>query len=258
MDISSINHVALIMDGNGRWAQRRFKRRSWGHVRGTKKILDIVDEANCLGIKSLTLYAFSSENWGRPIDEVSTIFSLLKKFIISERYLLLKSNIKFSVIGDHENLGDETNKLIADLTNDSRDCTGLNLTFAFGYGSRDEIVKAVNYFIEKNPGKTIDEELINCNLMTSSLGDVDLLIRTGGDHRISNFLLWQSAYAELYFSNTMWPDFTTKEFRTIVNEVKLRERRFGMISKTEGLDIAKNHAENNKREMTGIGQRDVF
>lgn len=258
MSVNDVKHVAIIMDGNGRWANDRLKQRTWGHVRGARNILDIVREADDLGVKSLTLYAFSTENWGRPVTEITTIFSLLKKFIISERDRILTNNIIFRVIGEYRTLEKTTQNLIDNLIYDSRNATGLNLTFAFGYGSRDEIVGAVNKHITDHPGKKIDELSLTECLMTSDLGDVDLLIRTGGDYRISNFLLWQLAYAELSFTKTKWPDFTTKEFRSIVEEVRDRERRFGMVSKTDKLIDSKKHAKANKMRLSHSGGQDAL
>ncbi len=227
--MSAINHVAIIMDGNGRWAQSRSRPRFWGHVRGSFVVSDIVEEADNLGLKALTLFAFSTENWSRPIDEVRVLFKLLRKFILRERQKVMDNNIRFKVIGDISGLPQETKKLIHELEQDSQYHTGLKLSFAFGYGGRKEIIDAVNYFISQNPGKDISEEDLEKRLLTNDVGDVDLLIRTGGNHRISNFLLWQMAYAELSFSNTEWPDFSPKEFNLIINQARNIERRFGTV-----------------------------
>jgi undecaprenyl diphosphate synthase len=227
--MSHINHVAIIMDGNGRWANQRFRPRVWGHVRGSAVVSRIVQEAGDSGLKALTLYAFSTENWSRPAEEVSTLFKLLKKFLNKEKQKILSNNIKFKVIGDIQNLPLDTVRLIQDVEQLTKDATGLKLTFAFGYGGRDEIIKAFNLFATKNPGKSISESELAQLMYRPESGDVDLMIRTGGEQRISNFLLWQMAYAELYFTPTRWPDFTPFEFKKILEEVSHRERRFGNV-----------------------------
>ena len=228
-------HVAIIMDGNGRWAQKRSHRRVWGHVRGSFVVSRIIRKASDLGLKALTLYSFSTENWGRPSGEVNTLLKLLKKFLIRERNRVLKHRIRFRVMGDYSSLPEETKKSIADLEELTKDFEGLKLTIAFGYGGRAELVNAFNSWVEQNPGKKISLEDIEYHLMVKDIGDVDLLIRTGGDHRVSNFLLWQIAYAELFFTNTPWPDFSNKEFEEIVGDFRNRERRFGMVDRTESL-----------------------
>ncbi len=226
----SIKHVAIIMDGNGRWANLRSHPRVWGHVRGSGVVADIVEEADNLGINALTMYAFSTENWSRPHTEVKVLFNLLHKFLKRERCRILKNNIRFKIMGDISNLPAQTKNLISELEIESQYNTGLKLTFAFGYGGRSEITQAFNKFVRSNPGQEITEEDIAKNLMIPDLGDVDLLIRTGGDHRVSNFLLWQIAYAEFYFTETKWPDFSTEEFRNILECVSKRERRFGSLN----------------------------
>lgn len=233
---SNIKHVAIIMDGNGRWAQARTHRRVWGHIRGSRVVSNIVEEADDLGIEALTLYAFSTENWSRPVTEVKVLFKLLKKFLKIERQRILANKIRFKVMGEISDLPQGTQDLILDLEETTKDFKGLKLTFAFGYGGRSEIVSAVNKYVLENPGKKITEELLNQNLFLPDLGDVDLLIRTGGDQRVSNFLLWQVAYAELFFTSTKWPEFKRKEFREIINQVSGRERRFGMTEATQSLD----------------------
>lgn len=237
-----IKHVAIIMDGNGRWAQSRCHPRVWGHVRGSSVISKIVEEADDLKIKALTLYAFSSENWSRPKIEISTLFSLLRKFLLKERQRILNNNICFKVIGDLSGLPDVTRDLIFNLENETKNLNGLKLTFAFGYSGRNEIISSINNFIEENPGEKIDEDKLTSHMYNPDAGDVDLLIRTGGDRRISNFLLWQIAYAELFFTQTKWPNFTKEEFRGIIYQVSGRERRFGNIespvSYSENIKVA--------------------
>ncbi|AYF43267.1 MULTISPECIES: polyprenyl diphosphate synthase [Halobacteriovorax] len=243
--VNKLKHVAIIMDGNGRWAQNRAHRRVWGHVRGSSVVSNIVEKADDMGVKALTLYAFSTENWGRPPSEIRTLFLLLKKFLIKERNKVLKNNIKFNIIGDISKLPKDTVKIIDDLKRDSKDNTGLKLTFAFGYGGRAEIISAVNKLIAEDIEVT--EESISNALHAPELGDVDLMIRTGGDQRISNFLLWQIAYGELYFTETMWPNFTCTEFEKIIMEVEKRERRFGQVTETESLAATKTQVKNNFR-----------
>lgn len=244
--MSSIKHVAIIMDGNGRWAQKRLRPRVWGHIRGSSIISSIVEAADDEGLSALTLYAFSTENWSRPIAEVSTLFNLLKKFLLKERTRLIKNNVSFKVIGDIANLPVETQKLISETEEITKENKGLKLTFAFSYGGRSEIVKSVNEFIKNNPSKELTEKDLTSHLYNPETGDVDLLIRTGGDQRISNFLLWQMAYAELYFTPTRWPDFSAKEFKQILNNVTQRERRFGNISSESDLSSSADKAEVNK------------
>jgi undecaprenyl diphosphate synthase len=248
---NNLDHIAIIMDGNGRWAQSRAHARVWGHIRGSRVVSNIIEEADALGAKALTLYTFSTENWSRPVGEVTVLFKLLKKFLLIERKRVLANNICFKVMGDTSKLPESTRELIASLESDSRSNTGLKLTFAFGYGGRDEIVQATNRFIKENPGKEITEELLTSYMLLPELGDVDLMIRTGGDQRISNFLLWQSAYAELFFTETKWPDFTREEFRRIWNFVSHRERRFGSIC-SSNLQLSKTQAKENRELITNL------
>lgn len=218
------------MDGNGRWAKQRLRPRVWGHIRGANIVSDIVEASHDLKLEALTFYAFSTENWSRPEGEVATLFKLLKKFLIRERKNILKNNIKFKIIGEIENLPEDTQKEIIRLEDDSKSNTGLKLSFAFGYGGRQEIVHAVNKFIKKHPTQQIKMEDLAENLYRPESGDVDLLIRTGGDLRVSNFLLWQISYAELFFTKTKWPDFTRTEYIKILNEVSKHDRRFGGLN----------------------------
>ena len=226
---SALNHIAIIMDGNGRWANSRFRPREWGHVRGANVVSEIIEEADANSIKALTLYCFSTENWKRPDHEVSALFKLLKKFILKEKKRIIRENIRFRVIGTIEGLPRDTQELILELEEITKDANGLKLNFAFNYGSKDEIIRAINSYIASNPGQSLSEEVVSSLLDTTDVGDVDLLIRTGGDFRLSNFLLWQSAYAELHFTETKWPDFGKKEFRRIIDTYYGRERRFGGV-----------------------------
>lgn len=243
---STLQHVAIIMDGNGRWACERKRPRVWGHVRGSSVVSEIIEEADELGLKALTLYTFSTENWSRPQYEIKILFALLKKYLIKERPRILKNNIKFRIMGDVTGLPKETVELIQKLEFDTQNATGLELSFAFGYGGRREIVDAANKFIEQNPGEKLTEQKIRDYLYIPTLPDVDLVIRTGGDQRISNYLLWQSAYAELAFTKSKWPDFTRSEFKAIIKEVETRERRFGAIESTKELSVTQDEAVKNK------------
>ena len=225
------------MDGNGRWANLRTHSRVWGHIRGAAIIPDLIEEADRIGLEQITLFSFSTENWSRPVKEIQTLFKILKSFIVRERDRIIKNNVKFNVVGSFSRLPEETQKLVYDLERDTKNNSGLRFNVAFDYGSRREIVDGVNKFYKENPGKEITEELLQSYLYDGNSSDIDLLIRTGGEQRISNFLLWQAAYSELYFSKTKWPDFTCKEFREILFEVSGRERRFGC---TKG--------QNNKKE----------
>jgi undecaprenyl diphosphate synthase len=241
-----IKHVAVIMDGNGRWANQRFHPRIWGHVRGSAVVSNIVEAADDIGLNALTLYAFSTENWSRPLEEVSSLFKLLKKFLLKEKQKILSNNIKFKVIGEIQNLPAETISLIKDIEELTNKATGLNLTFAFSYGGRSEIVRAMNLFQSTNPGKEVTETALSSMMYRPEVGDVDLMIRTGGEQRISNFLLWQMAYAELYFTPTKWPDFSAGEFKKIIENVSNRERRFGNVSAQDDLVDSVERAETNK------------
>ena len=203
--MSSIRHVAIIMDGNGRWAKQRFRPRIWGHVRGANRVSAIVDEAARLGLESLTLYTFSTENWSRPTDEITNLFKILKKFLQKEKKNLIKNNIKFDVIGNYRVLDTKIVQIIDDIKYKTEKNTGLNLSLAINYGGRAEIVDAVNVFFKENRTREITEKDITEYLYNTNLTNIDLLIRTAGDTRISNFLLWQISYAELFFTETKWP-----------------------------------------------------
>lgn len=244
----SIKHVAIIMDGNGRWAKQRFRPRVWGHIRGSNVVSSIVESASNTGLDALTLYAFSTENWSRPKEEVTTLFKLLYKFLKKERKSIKKNNIQFKVIGNISKLEDHVQGLINEVEAESKSATGLKLSFAFSYGGRQEILDSVNKYILDNPGKEISEEAINQNLYRPEIGDVDLMIRTAGDQRISNFLLWQSSYAELFFTDTKWPDFSAKQFEEIIQSVSKRDRRFGSLDNQGTLDKTKKLVQENLNE----------
>lgn len=244
--MSSIKHVAIIMDGNGRWATKRLRPRFWGHVRGSSIVSEIVEAADDLDLQALTLYAFSTENWSRPVDEVGLLFRLLKKFLLKEKQRIIANNICFKVIGEIQNLPAETVALVREVEGITKHATGLKLTFAFSYGGRAEILRAMNEFTLNNPGKVMSEADLGAYMYRPETGDVDLMIRTGGEQRISNFLLWQIAYAELYFTPTKWPDFSANEFKKIIAHVSNRERRFGNICPQGTLELSAEQAELNK------------
>jgi undecaprenyl diphosphate synthase len=233
----SIKNVAIIMDGNGRWAQSRGRPRVWGHVRGSRRVSDVVTAACELNLTSLTLYAFSTENWSRPSREIKTLFKILKKFLRRERNLIIQNNIRFQVIGNYQVLDSEIVSLIEELQETTENHTGLNLNLAVNYGGRSEIVDAVNSALRTSPSKEITEEDIEKHLYNPAVRDIDLLIRTAGDIRISNFLLWQISYAEFFFSLSQWPEFTAKEFKEIVTNTSNRERRYGGLVATDSLAI---------------------
>lgn len=248
--MKSIKHVAIIMDGNGRWATQRHRPRVWGHVRGSKRVSEIVETAVNLNLESLTLYAFSTENWSRPVTEIKILFKLLFKFLNKEKENLKKNNICFQIIGDISGLDMATKELIEATERETSLNTGLKLSFAFSYGGRKEIADAVNRFIKSNPGKMITEEDISMQLYRPETGDVDLMIRTAGDQRISNFLLWQVSYGELYFTNTQWPDFNRTEFTKIIENVSERDRRFGGLDTASSFHFNKNIAVKTREEFT--------
>jgi undecaprenyl diphosphate synthase len=215
------------MDGNGRWAERQGKKRSAGHEQGAKNVRDITEYCAQIGVKYLTLYAFSTENWKRPKAEIEFLMKLLSKFLKKELKTLIENNIRFDVIGDISKFSKSLQKTILHVKSETSNCTGMTQVLAINYGSRDEITRAVNQAIKK--GVEINEKDIDELLDTSSFPNVDLLIRTGGDQRLSNFLLWQSAYAELFFTNTLWPDFSNGELETILSKYETTSRRFGAI-----------------------------
>ncbi|MGV8946317.1 MAG: isoprenyl transferase [Lutibacter sp.] len=229
------NHIAIIMDGNGRWAQMKGKPRVFGHKNGVTSVKQVIEGCREIGVNYLTLYAFSTENWNRPKLEVRTLMSLLVSSLKKELNTLVKNNIKLNTIGNIENLPEKAQVELAEVVEKTKNNTSLTLTLALSYGSREEIVNVIRNISKKVVNnqfsvEEINENIINNHLYTFSLPDVDLLIRTSGEKRISNFLLWQIAYAELYFTDTLWPDFRKENlFEAIVN-YQQRERRFGKTS----------------------------
>ncbi len=221
------NHIAIIMDGNGRWAKERGLNRTAGHEEGAKVVRDITTHCSKIGIKYLTLYAFSTENWTRPKLEVEFLMKLLQRWFTSELPVYLANNVKFKAIGDLSKFSKSLQKTIKDVEEKTAHCNGLTQVLALNYGSRDELTRAFKKVIENN--LEINEENIDASLDTATFGDVDLLIRTSGEVRLSNFLLWQCAYSEMFFTDTLWPDFTSKELDEIIEQFTKRERRFGGI-----------------------------
>ncbi|WP_452221853.1 isoprenyl transferase [Lacinutrix salivirga] len=228
-------HIAIIMDGNGRWAKQKGMLRAFGHENGTKSVRETVEASAELGIKNLTLYAFSTENWKRPKLEVDTLMKLLVSSLKKEIKTLQKNNIKLNAIGNLNTLPQKVYKELNEVISATQSNTRMVLTLALSYGSREEIintVKEISLKVKNNiiSAENIDESVINEHLYTQNLPDVDLLIRTSGEQRVSNFLLWQIAYAEMYFTKVLWPDFTKQHLYEAIIEYQKRERRFGKTS----------------------------
>lgn len=236
-DVSKLNipaHVAIILDGNGRWAKKRLMPRNYGHLQGAKTVEQICEDADSLGIKYLTVYAFSTENWNRPQSEVDALMKLLRNYLTDCIERANKNNMRVRVIGEKSRLNDDIRNKIEELEEISKVNTGLNFTIALNYGSRDEIVRAVQRIGEDVRNGTlevqaIDDKLISEYLDTKGVPDPDLLIRTSGEERLSNFLLWQLAYTEFYFTDVLWPDFNKAELIKAIEKYSQRDRRFGKV-----------------------------
>ena len=229
-------HTAIIMDGNGRWAEQKGMSRIFGHQNGVAAVKKIVEAANKFNIKYLTLFTFSIENWDRPQSEVDTLMSLLVETLKDEFEDIFRNNIKLNAIGELNTLPDNVRDELYSIIQSTKNNSGMTLTLALSYGGKQEIFKAVKEISDKVKNDIIsldnfDDSLINDHLYTRDLPDVDLLIRTSGEQRISNFLLWQIAYAELYFTDIYWPDFTEEDLEKAIVEYQNRERRFGKTSK---------------------------
>ncbi|MDG2174488.1 MAG: isoprenyl transferase [Flavobacteriaceae bacterium] len=230
------NHIAIIMDGNGRWAKQKNKSRDYGHKEGEKSVKKIVKACAELGVKNLTLFAFSTENWNRPKLEINFLMKLLLTSLNQELKTLTKNNVRFKTIGNLEKLPKKLASYLINVTKKTQNNNRMTLTLALSYGAREEIVYAMQAIGDKVKNnlislKNIDESVINQHLYTHYLPDVDLLIRTSGEKRISNFLLWQIAYAELYFTEKLWPDFSKEDLYEAIVNYQRRERRFGKTSK---------------------------
>ena len=227
-------HIAIIMDGNGRWAKQRKLPRTMGHRAGMKNIKMMVEESSNLGVRYLTLYAFSTENWKRPVEEVGALMDLVVEFINKEFEELHRNNVRLNSIGDISKLPEKSKAAIENAKYKTRNNTGLTLNIALNYGGRDEIVRGVKEIAkEVLEGKlkvdNIDDKVISDHLYTSGMPDPDIIIRPSGELRISNYLLWQSAYSEFWFSNINWPDFTKEDLRRAISDFQNRDRRFGGV-----------------------------
>ncbi len=223
-------HIAIIMDGNGRWAQSRGKQRVEGHARGVDSVRTITRACARLGVEALTLYSFSSENWGRPQDEVDALMSLLEHYLEAEREEILGNDIRLMHSGDTAALPASVQAALVALEQASSGCKGMRLNLALSYGSRQELIRAFKRLAEQiGAGRrdiySIDEDAVEAELYTAGLPDLDLLIRSGGEMRISNFLLWQAAYSEIYVTDTPWPDFGEEELLAAIAEFNQRQRR---------------------------------
>lgn len=230
-------HIAVIMDGNGRWAQERGMPRVFGHQQGAESVREIVETAGRLGVKVLTLFAFSDENWGRPQSEVAALMKLLDTYIVREKAKLKKENVQFRAIGELDHLPEKTRRSVQRTQEELSHCTGLILNIALSYGGRNEIVTACRNLARRaNEGtlaaEDITPQLFQENLWTAGLPDPDLLIRTSGEQRVSNFLLWQIAYTELWFSPVYWPEFRKEHLYEGIKAFQSRKRRFGVLAET--------------------------
>jgi undecaprenyl diphosphate synthase len=229
-----IRHVAIIMDGNGRWAKLRGLPRVEGHKEGVKRVNEIIETAIDCKLKALTFYTFSMENWQRPKSEVSALMHLLDLYLRSEMHRLADMNVVFRAAGNLEKLPKGIQKLLKEFETLTKHNTGLIVTSALSYSGREEIIKAVKNILKKGlrPNE-VNEKTFESFLYTAGIPEPDLIIRTSGEMRLSNFLLWQSAYSELYFTETLWPDFGREEFMSAIEEYKKRERRFGALPKKD-------------------------
>lgn len=235
------NHLAIIMDGNGRWATTHGRPRSYGHVKGTRVAKKIITECSRLGMKWLTLYAFSTENWFRPSGEVTLLMKILKRYLRRETENLIKENIRVTVVGETNRLPVDVREALERTLKATEKCTGLNLVFCLSYGARQEITSAAKALArmvrdgQLDPEK-IDESVVSQAMWTAPAPDPDLIIRTSGEKRLSNFLLWQAAYSEFWFTEKLWPDFDEAELRKALEEFTSRRRRYGRVeSKDEQL-----------------------
>lgn len=225
-------HVAIIMDGNGRWAEERKRPRLFGHKAGVDSVREVVETARSLGVAFLTLYAFSTENWSRPSTEVTGLMVLLKSFLQSELRTMLKNDVRLRCLGQQDRLPTDVQAVLQQTIDETRLCRGMTLNLALSYGGRSELVQAVRNLAEQcQEGalewQDISEATISDHLFTAGQPDPDLLIRTGGENRLSNFLLWQACYTELYFTEVKWPDFKRDQFLEAINIFNRRQRRFG-------------------------------
>ena len=224
--MNQLNHVAFIMDGNGRWGKKRRKTRNYGHFNGVKTVKKVVEASIKLNIPTITFFVFSTENWKRPKSEIKFLFNLIKSYFLEEIKNVINNGIKINIIGNLNKLPNNLKKILNTTVEKTKKNKKITVNLALNYGSRDEIVKA---FKELKKKKKISETDITKNLYTSLMPDPDILIRTGGKKRLSNFLLWQLAYSELYFLNKLWPDFNIRDLKKIINDYKSIKRNFGNI-----------------------------
>ena len=231
MDRNVPQHIVIIMDGNGRWAKEKNRPRTAGHYQGTENVRNIAIKANDMGVKVLTLYAFSTENWKRPQEEVNYLMGLPAIFITKFLKELMEKGIKIATIGDLSAFPESTRKVLEEAMEKTRDNKNMTLVFAMNYGGRKDIVDGINRYVDDYVSgrvrEKMTEELFNIYLSTAEYPEIDLMIRTSLDYRLSNFLLWQLSYTELYFTDTYWPDFTPEEFEKAINNFTQRSRRFG-------------------------------
>lgn len=247
------NHIAIIMDGNGRWAKKRGLPRAAGHKSGVETVREVLESCVALGVKYLTLYTFSTENWKRPKDEVSTLMRLIVQSLHNELDEMHKNGVKLNTIGELEKLPVEVQKEIKDALKKTENNTTITLNLALSYSGRTEITDTVRKIAElyaegKIEKHEINEELISSSLYTKDIPDPDLMIRSGGEYRISNFLLWQLAYSELYVTDVLWPEFTYKDLIKAVKDFQKRERRFGLTSEQISNNGNKSHAQKLSKE----------
>ena len=228
MNDLSLNHLAIIMDGNGRWAVNKNKSRAFGHKEGAQTAKKIINDCVQKKIPFLTLYTFSSENWLRPKEEVDSLMELLSFMLQKEIKNMMRNNIRFNVVGRLEEIPKKTKEFLELTINKTKNNSGLFLTLAISYGGRQEIIDAMNSILESNI-EIINEDILKNHLYCPELPDADLIIRTGGENRLSNFLLWQSAYAEIYASKKLWPEFDTSELDKALEDFKCRNRKFGKV-----------------------------
>lgn len=233
-DLKIPNHVAIIMDGNGRWAKQRHMPRTYGHKQGADVLEQTLEDANDLGIKYLTVYAFSTENWARPFEEISVIMDLFREYLIHAVDKCSKNNVRVKVIGERSKLADDIIDAINNLEEKTKQNTGITFIVAINYGSRDEIIRGINKIASEvkegkvEPGQ-ITEKSFKDYLDTKDIPDPDLLIRTSGEERLSNFLMWQLAYTEFYFTDVAWPDFNKDELLKAIEKYSSRDRRYGGV-----------------------------
>ena len=226
-------HIAIIMDGNGRWAEERKRPRLFGHKAGVDSVREIVETARELGVKFLTLYAFSTENWNRPTNEVTGLMSLLKNYLQSELRTMLKNDIRLCCLGQQDRLPSDVRRVLAETIEETKACTSMTLNLALSYGGRTELTDTFRKIAQECAQGTmrwqeITESTISAHLYTAGQADPDLLIRTGGENRLSNFLLWQASYAELYFTEVKWPDFRKDQLMEAIVCFNARQRRYGL------------------------------